>query len=533
MLAWLKRRGEGPLVAVDVGSRLVKAVVLKKGGERPVLSFAQIEKLPEDTVVAREFVDRGAVVEALSRIEGMLGAEPRRAIGGIAGRGILVRFDTIPVTKGQKLQEALLAHVRSLPGQDVDVLFDFVELERGEDGVRGALVIARSEAVGDALYVLRDAGFEPVIVDYEGLALYNFYHGLNILPSSGTYGILHIGYELTHMLVVQDGRPTHIAEMETALKFFAEGLARLLGMTIDDALESLRGNIPEGYPAESVPPALESLRGTFLNDVQALFQRSLGEDTPLNGLFVSGGGAAVTGLIEALEGAMGAPVTAVNALDYVENQTTLSYDEGILLPVAVGMALRGIQSTPFRINLIPEEERVVLEEAALPIPRPEMVIPATLAVLGGLVIAGGWWARRSTIQKLQVQVAEMQEELDLRRRRLGNLADLRQRKDVLSRKIETIRTLRRDQTRAVEDVNALIRALPGGVWLTQVQDAGGQYTVEGGAYHYAAIAEYLRRLRLSERFQDVRFVEAREGTVNDLGVFEFRLSVVKNPLAGG
>ena len=526
MLAWFQRRGEGPLVAVDIGTRMIKAVVLKKGAERPVLSFAQIERLPEDVIVGREFVDRGAVMEVLAGLETSLGAETRRAVAGIGGRGILVRREAIPVSRGQKKEDALAAYVRSLPGQDVDVLYDFVELARTESGLEGVLVVARSEAVGDTLYLLRDAGFDPVVVDYEGLALLNFYQGLRVLPESGTYGLLHIGYEITYFSVVQDGRPIALGEMEPALKFFADGLARLLGLNLDDALRAVRGDIPEGTPEESVRTGLESIRDTFVEDVQARLSRTV-EETRLDGLFVSGGGATVQGLVEALEGRFGVPVTPVNALDYVDNQTPLEHDTGYLLPVAVGMALRSIQPVPYRINLIPEEERLAAEEAALPIPRPDLTIPLAFLVVGGLVIAGGWWTRRSRIQDLEVKVAEMQEELDLRRARLGNLADLRQKKEILSRKIETIRNLRRDQTRAVEEVNALIRALPPGVWLESVQDQGQQVSLTGGAYHYAAIAEYLRRLNLSETFTQVRFVEAREEEVEGLGVFRFSFTLTK------
>ncbi len=531
MLAWFQRRGEGPLVAVDIGTRMIKAVVLKKGAERPVLSFAQIERLPEDVIVGREFVDRGAVVEVLAGVETSLGAETRRAIAGIGGRGILVRRESIPITRGQKKEEALGAYVRSLPGQDVDVLYDFVELARTESSIEGVLVVARSEAVGDTLYLLRDAGFDPMVVDYEGLALLNFYQGLQILPATGTYGILHIGYEITYFSVVQEGRPVALGEMEPALKFFADGLTRLLGLSLEDALRAVRGDIPESVSEDSVRTGLESVRNTFVDDVHARFSRIIEEGTRLDGLFLSGGGATVQGLAQALEARFGVPVTLVNALDYVDNQTPLEHEAGYLLPVAVGMALRSIQPAPYRINLIPEEERLAAEEAALPIPRPDLVIPLAFLVVGGLVIAGGWWTRRSRIRDLEVKVMEMQEELDLRRARLGNLADLRQKKEVLSRKIETIRNLRRDQTRAVEEVNALIRALPPGVWLESVQDQGQQVSLTGGAYHYAAIAEYLRRLRLSEVFTRVRFVEAREEQVEGLGVFRFSFVLSKRGAA--
>lgn len=531
MLAWLKK-GEGPLVAVDVGNRMAKAVLLEKGGERPILAYADIEEFAEEAIVKREFVDRGAISEVLRRLEENLGEATRRAITGVAGRGILVRLDTIPVAKGQKLQDAVLTHVRSLPGQDVDILYDFVELERTQDRARGILVVIHSEVVGDLLFVLRDAGFDPVVVDYEALALYNFYHGLGILPTRGLYGLLHIGYELTHLVVVQGGKPISIAEIERGNKFFAEGISRVIGLSTEDALKMLRGNIPEGYE-ENVSAALASIRNTYLRDIQTYILRSIGEEGKIDGIFVSGGGAVIPGLIEEMENILQASTSVVNALDYVDNRSSIEYEEGILLPVAVGMALRGIQSTPFRINLIPEEERIRMEEERFPIPRPDVVIPLTLAVVGGLVVAGGWWSRHSHVQTLQVKVDEMREELELRRRRLGNLADLRQKKDVLSRKIQTIRDLRTDQTRAVEDVDALVAALPSGVWLTEIQDQGNQLRVVGGAYHYAAVAEYLRRLKLVERFQNVRFVEAKESTVNDLGVFEFHLVVVRNPLAGG
>jgi len=526
MLAWIQRRGEGPLVAVDIGTRMIKVVVLKKGGDRPVLSFARIERLPEDVIVGREVVDRGTVVEVLAGLETSLGTETRRAIAGIGGRGILVRREAIPLSRGQKKEDALAAYVRSLPGQDVDVLYDFVELGRTESGLEGVLVVARNEPVGDTLDLLRDAGFEPVVVDYEGMALLNFYKGLRVLPETGTYGLLHIGYEITYFSVVQDGKPIALGEMVPALKFVAEGLVRLLGLNLEDALRAVRGDIPEGTPKESVRTGLESIRETFVEDIHARLSRMVGE-TRMDGLFLSGGGATVEGLVGALEKRFRLPVTPVNALDYVNNQTSLEHDTGYLLPIAVGMALRSIQSVPYRINLIPEGERLVAEETALPIPRPELTIPLAFLVVGGLVIAGGWWTRHSRIRDLQVKVAEMQEELALRRARLGNLADLRQKKEILARKIETIRNLRQDQTRSVEEVNALIRALPPGVWLESVQDQGQQVALTGGAYNYAAIGEYLRRLNLLETFAQVRFVEAREDQVEGLGVFRFSFTLTK------
>ncbi len=530
MLNFFQKKGLGPLWGLDIGTRSVKAVFVASGKGRPVLKHALVEPMPEDVIVSKEMADRQAVVETLIRMFELVPEQiPRRVVVSVAGRGILTRKMTLTREKGVSLEEAVITAVSGgqLPFDLQEVYWDFAEVGKTPEGqIQGFFVASRPPAIEEVLDVVATAELTLVGVDHDPFAVYNLYKYLSVLPPTGRYLGLHMGYELSHLFLMEDSALVWTQEIPFAQKQFVEALNRILGMDIAEAQQALRGEIPESFEEQSVRQVIANVTGNFVDNIRRILE-SESEERTVEGIFLSGGGALIDGLPAELENSLELQILTVNPLDYMDVEADVDPDLGPLLTVALGMAIKSLAPVAVDINLLPKEEKEALERELLPIPRPELTLPLATGVLALLVVGAGWWNRSQTLSRLRAEITDKSRQVKQLEQSLGDLAGLKKKRDLLQRKIRTIEMLRRGQTEAILYIDELVRRLPTNVWLTSLEDQGNMLSLKGGAMNQAAVAQFMRNLERSEQFADPTVPVIEEARTKELDYYEFQLSVRK------
>jgi type IV pilus assembly protein PilN len=163
-----------------------------------------------------------------------------------------------------------------------------------------------------------------------------------------------------------------------------------------------------------------------------------------------------------------------------------------------------------RINLLATERRAAKSAASgFQSGQKMMVIGSLVLVLAAVGIGWRYWA-------LDQQKAEVVREIESARREEARLQEiLRQvqefenRRKMLESRVALIDELRKGQTAPVHMIDQLSRALPDMTWLTSMQQAGYQVTIQGRCLSLTSLSDFIGNLEASRYFaRPVEIVES-------------------------
>ncbi len=334
-------------VGLDVGSGLIKAVVMDHSNDIPELVKVVITPLNDTAIVEGEVMDHAIVSDAIRQTLESTGVKARQLVAAVGGRDVIVKKISIERVKEAQARELMRWEAEQHVPFDMDsVELDFQILDPHEDGLEMSvlLVAAKRELVEAKRDLLNEAGFAATIIDVDAFALHNAFETNHPDAMSGTVALLNIGNEITNLNILDNGVPILTRDLTVGTRRFREDLQRENGMSSDDAEAMLRG-----FDRTMELDGAIALRGddiaigveraaTFL----ATSTRSFGQ---VRAVYACGGGARVPGLLEWLAERLRLPVQPANALANITVREGalefLSTDEiAPLLMLPVGLALR-------------------------------------------------------------------------------------------------------------------------------------------------------------------------------------------------
>jgi type IV pilus assembly protein PilM len=383
-------------VGLDIGTRLVKAVQLKKTGKKgfALERFGVAEIYPSGEKPASPTQQRPAILDAIKRALSQAGISSREVVTAVAGESVIVRYiPPMPEMPEQELNNALRWHAEEhIPFQIEDVNMSSAIIghtdQGGERRMDVLLVCAKKELILEHIELLREAGLTPSVVDVDSFAFLNCFD-INYSPSAGEcIGLINIGGDLTTISVYLDGMPRFsrdisiggstistaisqrlkipIAEAETlkirhglAVKEAGNtdatdaGVDSELMQTIRSTVQAMTGEADSEISQEA--QVERAIRNT-LNNLVGEIRRSIHyyenhENQPrghsVSRLCIGGGSANLAGLPEHLQRELGLPVEIVDPLkdipvvqSNVDSRLLDEYRKS--LGVGIGLALRKV-----------------------------------------------------------------------------------------------------------------------------------------------------------------------------------------------
>ena len=334
-------------VGLDVGSGLVKAVVIDHSGSTPEVVKVVITPLNDTAIVEGEVMDQGIVAEAIRQTLAATGAKTKHVVAAVGGRDVIVKKIQMERVKEQQARERMCWEAEQHVPFDMDsVELDFQVLDPDGDGLdmNVLLVAAKQELVEAKQALLIEAGTSPTIIDVDAFALHNGFEANYPDAKYGNIALLNIGNEATNLNILHDGVPILTRDLAVGTRRMREDLQREHGLGAEEAEDFLRG-----YDRHPMIEGVVALRGeeiaigmeravTFL----ASSQRNFGA---IRAVYACGGGSRVPGLMPWLSGRLRIPVQPANALARIAVRDGalefLATDEvAPLLMLPVGLALR-------------------------------------------------------------------------------------------------------------------------------------------------------------------------------------------------
>jgi len=334
-------------VGLDIGSGLIKLVVISHGGSGPTLTKVAFTQVVDDAIVEGEVMDPGIVADAIRGLFASAGVKPKDVVTAVGGRDVIIKKISMDRMKESEAREVIRWEAEQHVPFDMDnVELDFQILDPEGEGLQMTvlLVAAKRELVENKLALLSEVGIGPSIIDVDAFALHNAFEVNYPEAMKGVVGLVNIGHEMTNVNILEDGVPILTRDLPVGTRRFREDLMRERGMSAEAADRLLQGHEVSDLLAPFVEARAEDL-AVGIERAAAFLQTSTRSSTGLTRLFTSGGGARIPGLGKAIADRLRLPVQLANPIERLQVADgvfdAMNVDEvAPLLMLPIGLALR-------------------------------------------------------------------------------------------------------------------------------------------------------------------------------------------------
>jgi type IV pilus assembly protein PilM len=354
--AWMRfslARSRRTTVGLDIGSSLVKIVEIDHGRSTPTLVRVGIVPLPPEAIVDGEVMDRLLVLDAVRECIAQSGIKSKDVVSAVSGRALIVKKVVMDKMNQEDAQEAIHWEAEQHVPFDIDdVCLDFQILNDsiGNNQMQVLLVAAKKEAIHAHADLVRDAGLHPLVIDVDAFAVQNCYEANYDTQSGRVVGLLNVGSETSNLNIVQNGVPQFTRDLSVGRSRFVEEVQRDCNIGKDEASRMLSQMPADGGERDRLRETVRRTAEELSLGIERSFAflKGSGEADRLDGLMLSGGGAAMPLLREFLAERHGVSTEVTDPLRQVsydpELFTKQSVDEvAPLLAVGVGLGLRRME----------------------------------------------------------------------------------------------------------------------------------------------------------------------------------------------
>jgi type IV pilus assembly protein PilM len=338
------------LVGLDIGSSAVKAVELKKRGQAYELVNLGMETLGQDTVVDGAIMDALSVSSAIEKIFADNRIKTRSVATAVSGHSVIVKRIAVAAATDEELYSAIPYEAQQhIPFDMADVNLSYQELgpSATASGTDVMLVAVKREKILNHTNVLSQAGKVPLVVDYDGFAVFNAFEMNYGVPGDQMTALLNIGAGIMNIVIGRGENPLFTRDVSVGGNQYTDTLQKELDLSFDDAEKLKQGLEVPNIPAEQKVMHLRSVTEILVLEIQKTFDffRQTTSTENIQHIYVSGGTARVEGLAEQLGQEFNIPVDIINPFRRVlidPKKFDVSYVDEIAprMSVAVGLALR-------------------------------------------------------------------------------------------------------------------------------------------------------------------------------------------------
>ncbi|MBK8206229.1 MAG: type IV pilus assembly protein PilM [Planctomycetes bacterium] len=229
-------------VGIDVGTSSVKAVALRRTSSGFALrsvgqaDIRRSEFHPEESPQAIA----EAPLRALERVsqDGSFARKPCAfAVSGPRVAPRLFKFPSIP--KGEVEQAIRFEAEQIIPFDLAQAALDFVLfdelMEEGKPVMEGLVVAVHREEVDKRFVLLKAAGFDPVVLDIDTLALANAYTETEGVNERETVALVNIGARFTNLSIMSGPHRCFVRDIATGGDMLSRAISEIYGLDLPQA----------------------------------------------------------------------------------------------------------------------------------------------------------------------------------------------------------------------------------------------------------------------------------------------------------
>jgi Tfp pilus assembly PilM family ATPase len=297
------------------------------------------------------------------------------AVLGVTGRDVNLQVRVFPSSKLTRYGQMIRNEITGLRQEQPDLYIDYATLRTPDAYFPKYLAIigmGKNSYVDERMAIANAAGVGSSDVVPTPFALYAAY-AASYPGEGGVVMLLNIGADNTDMVLVRGGRLIFVRNISQGARLFDEQI-RAAGIKIEGEAEFYKikfgglGSEGEDPRSEEVRPAMRQAAWQLVGMLKSSLtyaKNQLDEpDLAVDRVYVSGGGAKISGLAGYLKSALGAPV---EPLDPFRNMDTAfvrqsGEEEAVAVPsdmaIVTGLALLGLNGGKrTAVSLLPDRIR--------------------------------------------------------------------------------------------------------------------------------------------------------------------------------
>ncbi len=390
MFGFLKKKRKS-LTGMDIGSNVIKVLRLEMNDERPVVTHFCMKDLPPEAIVDGEIMDRELVIQTIQDCAAEADLPDEPVASAVAGRAVIVKKIVMDKMSEEDAREAIYWEAEQHVPFDIDdISLDFQVLQDdvGADQMELMLVAAKKDMILGQAELIRDAGFDPLVIDVASFANQNSWELLssgNLLADQPTVedsapadtgdddidgfepaesemvdqdegneqfvALMDVGGGVTNVHIVKGGVPIFTKDLPIGVAHFTEEFQKQLGLTWETAQQVGRGNL-EDVDQDLVMDIVRTVGSEIYKGLEPSlsYLKTAGEADGIDHIVISGGGAHLPGLKDYLSEIYAVPGETADPLAGLDFDPDLFGSESPehlspLLTVCIGLALReGVNS---------------------------------------------------------------------------------------------------------------------------------------------------------------------------------------------
>jgi type IV pilus assembly protein PilM len=388
MSDWLKRLVNPRIEAIglEVGTSTIKIVELKPGTP-PTLRALAIRPTPPGSVTDGQITDPAAVAAEIRAALAEAKIRNKYVVTCVANQSAITRIIQVPKMSAKDLDEAIKWEAeRYIPFPIDEVVLDYDTLDNPDDipadgQMEVMIAVAQQEVIARLIEVIKLSQLEPVVIDVKPFAALRALKGsllgehLNKTTLTGqtfTEGgevgvVLEIGASNSTIALVRGQRVLMNRPINVSGDDFTVAIQKAFGLDFAQSEEVKINYATATIPTEDEEDLLDfdvnkekyspakifdAIR-TPLLDLTTEIRRSLefyrvqSGDINVDRMYLSGGGAKLRGLADAIGDTLGFRVEVGDpwlSVNFDENQFDAAYlrSTAAELAVPLGLALRGV-----------------------------------------------------------------------------------------------------------------------------------------------------------------------------------------------
>lgn len=388
MFGFLKKKRKS-LIGLDIGSNVIKLLRLDLTGDRPLVTHFAMTDLPPEAIVDGEVMDRELVIQAIQECADKADIPNEPVASAVAGRAVIVKKIVMDQMSEEDAREAIYWEAEQHVPFDIDDItldFEILKDDIGADQMELLLVAAKKDMILSHADLIRDAGFQPMVIDVASFANQNSWEFASgesqALPevdleedeAEDTSGemdeflgdedeqpveaeageeedgefvaLLDVGGGVTNVHIVKDGVPYFTRDLPIGVAHFIEEFQKQLGLTYESAQSVARGHTDD-VDEQLVEDIVRTVGAEIYQGLEPSlsYLKTSGEADGIDRIVLSGGGAHLPGLSNYLAESYDIPSDVADPLSILDYDPDLFYDQNAeelspLLSVCVGLALR-------------------------------------------------------------------------------------------------------------------------------------------------------------------------------------------------
>ena len=333
-------------VGLDIGSGFVKVVVVDHSGDQPEVSGVAMRPLVADAIVEGEVMNPGLVADTIRDLFRDIGIKGKDVITAVGGHDVIIKKIEMDRMKESDAREVIRWEAEQhVPFDIKSVELDFQILDPLEEGLQMhvLLVAAKRELVDNKVSLLLDAGLSPAVIDVDAFALHNAFSHNHPEAMEGIVALVNIGHETTNVNILENGNPLLTRDIPFGSRRVRQDLQREKGLTAEQAEDVVQGREPLDGLSSLVESAADEV-GVGIERASA-FLMTRQDGGGLGSVYLSGGGARIPGMADALGSRMNLQTDLVNPFEQVPVQpeatgSIVLEEAAPMLLLPLGLALR-------------------------------------------------------------------------------------------------------------------------------------------------------------------------------------------------